>query len=439
MEPSAGLRPDAPARGVVSVPTSKSIAQRVLVASGLLGEAVRVQDLPDGEDVQNLLQALQQAGVDVRPEGQAVEVRGRAPGLGTGWHTGARGLDVGESGTAARLVTACAALCGRVGEPIRVTGSGSLARRSSPALFRTLHEAGCGLTYEGQNHGWPVRIQPLGPPSTLKLVEPGSSQEVTALLLALSSWPDTQVVEIEGPVPSRPYVDLTLGVLESFGVRVEDHGSSMEVPGPLRAPDGPLRVEPDASAAAVALAAGALSGGRVEVGGLGPLSRQGDLRIVEYLQSFGVRSDFGSGGPWAEGRPLRGASLDLTGEPDLTPVLAAVAGAVALEGGGESLLTGLETLPGKESSRIEVLAGGLRELGLRVEDTDHSLRILPGHPTSGPITLDPHGDHRMAFCFALLGLVRDGLDVTDPTVVGKSWPGFWEDLAAVGVRVERSG
>lgn len=439
MEPSAGLRPDTPAQGVVSVPTSKSIAQRVLVAAGLLGEAVRVEDVPNGEDVQHLLLALEQAGVEVSREGRAVEVRGRAPGLGTGWQAGADGLDVGESGTAARLVSACAALCGHVGAPIRVTGTGSLLRRTSPALFRSLQEAGCGLTHEGKKGGWPVEIQPLGPPSTLRLVDPGSSQEVTALLLALSSWPDTQMIEIEGAVPSRPYVELTLGVLESFGVRVVDHGSSLEVPGPLRPPTGPLRVEPDASAAAVALAGGALSGGRVEVPGLEPHSRQGDVRIIEYLQAFGVRAGFGPGGAWAEGRPRRGANLDLGGEPDLAPVLAAIAGAVALDGQGESLFTGLETLPGKESSRIEVLAGGLRSLGLRIEDTDHSLRIGPGQPTSGALTLDPHGDHRMAFCFGLLGLVRDGLDVKDPAVVGKSWPGFWKDLAAAGVQVERRG
>ena len=95
-------------------------------------------------------------------------------------------------------------------------------------------------------------------------------------------------------------------------------------------------------------------------------------------------------------------------------------------------MLGLETLPGKESSRIEVLAGALKALGLQVRATAHDLTIAPGQPTPEPLRLDPAGDHRMAFAFGLLGLVREGLAVQDSGCVCKSWPGFWEDLQRVG-------
>ena len=111
-----------------------------------------------------------------------------------------------------------------------------------------------------------------------------------------------------------------------------------------------------------------------------------------------------------------------------------------LEGAGVTHLTGLETLPGKESSRIAVLGEGLQAIGLEVDVTDDALSIAPGAVKSagelGEIVLDPRGDHRMAFAFALFGLVRPRVFVRDPQCVAKSWPRFWRDLESLGARVE---
>lgn len=422
-------------RGAVRVPTSKSIAQRLVVAAGLAGGETRLARLPAGEDAQRLLGALREARASVAVDGDRATIRGRPPGPGTGWTAGGAGLDVGESGTGARLVTAALGLCGLPGVAVRVAGRGSLSRRASPALFEALRRAGVVLDEEGRAGGWPVRVTPIGPPSTLRLDRPSSSQEVSALLLALAAWPDVQHVEVSGGIPSRPYVDLTRRVLERFDVRVDVHGDAFAIPGPLVAPAGELAVEPDASAAAVALAAGALSGGDAEVAGLTLASAQGDVRVVEHLRAFGIEAGERAGGLCARGAPTRGATLDLAGEPDLAPVLAAVAGAAALSGAGASRLTGLETLPGKESSRIDVLAAGLAALGVEVDAGPGHLAVLGAAGFAGgaeEVTLDPHGDHRMAFAFALLGLVRPGVLVSDPDVVAKSWPDFWEDLARAG-------
>jgi len=445
MSPLRGLRPSGRISGTLRVPTSKSIAQRALVAAALTGEETRLTGIPDAADVQHLARALGELGAELRSQGAAdVLVRGRPPGPGLGWRTSdsERALDLGESGTAARFVTAAAALCGQAGRPILVGGSGSLARRASPALFAALVEAGARLEELGRPGGWPVRVTPIGPPSRVVLRRPSSSQEVSALAIALAAWPGPFEIEVEGEVPSRPYVGLTERVLESFGVALagEEHGggTTYRVRGPLRAPSAPLAIEPDASAAAVGLAAAALSGGRARVPGLDLRSAQGDVRIVEHLAAFGVEAGEEQGALWAAGRPTRGAELDLSGEPDLAPVLAAVAAGAALWGGGASRLTGLATLPGKESSRIEVLAGGLARLGLAVEAGPDALAIAPGRGgrvIDEPLLLDPAGDHRMAFAFALLGLVREGVRVADSHVVAKSWPGFWTDLAAAGAEV----
>lgn len=436
-----GLAPGSRLAGPLRVPGSKSIAQRALLMAALADGPTRLAGLPDSEDVRAALGAVQTLGTPVAGAGQrSCTLDGSPPGPGTAWGgPGTAPARVGESGTAARLVTAAAALCARPGSPLVVEAGGTLLSRGSAALLAALEGAGVGVQALGaRSDGWPLRLQPVGPPSEVRLVEPSSSQEVSALLIALAAWPDEIRLVVEGTIPSAPYVRLTCRLLERFQVRVlvePGAGRTLyHVPGPLLAPPDPLPIEPDASAAAVGLVAGCLSGGGVQVRGLGLASPQGDVRIVEHLRALGVEAGEERGALFATGLPQSGATLDLSGEPDLAPPLAALAAGAALAG-HRSHLSGLGTLPGKESSRIEVLAEGLRALGVRVQAGSDFLAIAPGALSPGVIELDPRGDHRMAFAFALLGLLHPGVRVSGSGCVAKSWPTFWDDLAAAGAVV----
>ncbi len=438
-----GLRPGNPLFGVQRAPASKSLAQRTLVVAALCGEPTIVGGLATekttGDDVKRARDLIHELGAELLPHADGtLGVRGLAPGPSRGWRSSAK-LQLGESGTLARLATAAAGLCGRPGETLHFEASGSLLARASPALFKTLENAGVRFRFKGRAHGWPVVVLPIGPPSLLELVSPSSSQEVSALLVAASAWPDPIEIVVRGEIPSRPYVEMTMATLSLFGVRIEGtiagEGESFLVRGPLRAPALPVLVEPDASAAAVLLAAACISGGRISISGLNADSLQGDRRIVEHLRAFGCDAGFDSGGIFAGSKITRGARLDLSNEPDLAPVLAAVAATAALRLGQRSLLSGLGTLQGKESARISVLAQALSALGLSVIATDTTLDVFPGHATQGRLELDSRGDHRMAFAFALLGLARDQVDVLDPDSVTKSWPSFWNDMAAAGASV----
>lgn len=443
------VRGGAPLVGEARLPGSKSLAIRALLAASLAAGRTRVTNLSEGQDVAAALGLIEAAGADLtRLAPRAVAVVGRPPGPHRGWApTGP--LEAGESGTLARLASAVLGLAARAPGPYELRVSGTLARRASPPLFRALAQAGVGLEPAAAGSpegGWPVRIRPIGPPPLVTLREPVSSQEVSALLLALAAWPGESRLAVEGPVPSRPYLDLTVHTLARFGARVDlesavegvDARSLLVVRGPLAAPPEPFAVEPDASAAAVVLAAACLSGGEVRASGLGPDSPQGDRAIAEHLRAFGCGARFEGSGLVARGRPTCGAELDLVDVPDLAPVLAAVAGAVALRAAAGELdrararsrLVGLSTLEGKESPRLSVLAGALGALGLEVEVGPGELVVAPpaAPPAARALALDPHGDHRMAFAFALLGLVRPGLSVSDPGCVAKSWPGFWEEL-----------
>ncbi len=435
-----GLAPLGAVRGEFRAAGSKSIAQRALVLASLAQGETRIAGLPAGADVRSALGVLRAAGIEVRELAPAaVSVRGAPPGPHRGWRAAAP-LELGESGTLARFSLAVAGLCGRSEDRFELRASGTLARRRSDALVRALAEAGVQF----ESPPWPARLAPIGPPPTVHLRDARSSQEASALALALCAWPDESELLVHGTLPSEPYFEMTLRMLAQFGARIERVEGGLRLRGPLRAPEAPISVEPDASAAAVALAAGCLGGGEVLARGLAPLALQGDVRIVEHLRAFGCRAVFARDGLVAAGFPQRAARVDLSGEPDLAPVLAAVAaGAALVDPEGTSELTGLGTLPGKESSRIETLAQGLRAAGWHAEAGAECLRIAAGEYRAGPVVpadveLDPRGDHRMAFAFALLGLVRPGVLVREPECVAKSWPSFWKDLAALGARtIER--
>lgn len=448
--------------GAVAVPRSKSFAQRAVVAALLTRGTTHIEGLPSSGDVLFAIRAARAAGVTfpsaTRPDdlletalvgrrgfGQLIGAPPKGPREGSRpWAT----LPVGESGTAARLFTAAMALARPEGSGAEVIPSGSLVGRKSAALMAALRAAGVGVESSSadQPGSWPVLLTAATPPDVVVLESPTSSQEVSALLMALAAHPEARTLRVVGKIPSRGYVDVTSDVLRSFGAHVRGEvfgsddpanaGETFTVQGPLVAPDLPFVIEPDASSAAVALAAAALSGGApVAVEGLGIQSRQPDAAIVRLLAEFGCDTSGSSSSRLALcGEPTRGAEVDCGRCPDSAPVLAAVGAFASLRGLGGTKLTGLETLPGKESSRIQVLSEGLRQVGLCVDHDEASLTIHEASTAAPerPVILDAHGDHRMAFAFALLSLFVDGVWVSGADCVAKSWPKFWEQLTQAG-------
>jgi 3-phosphoshikimate 1-carboxyvinyltransferase len=444
-----GFVPGQRVTGVLRPPGSKSESLRVVVAAGLARGTTGVAGLSPGGDARAALDLVAGAGADVERVGEdAARVTGAPPGPGAGWHA-LLPVSAGESATLARVATACFALGGRIGGRIGghglITVEGTLRRRTSPALLRALRAAGARVECRGAEDGWPVAVEPVGPPPELELVEPSSSQEVSALLVALAARDETSRLRVRGRIPSHPYVGLTCDVLHRFGAEVEQHdvrgaGPEFVVRGPLAAPREPLVVEPDASLAAVGLAAACLTGGELTVPDLSRDSYQGDARIVEHLAALGCDARERGGALTARGRPRRGAVLDLEGEPDLAPVLAPVAAAAAIHHGASTRLDGLRTLRGKECDRLDVLSRALRMAGADAHAEGDALVIRPGEPPTDGIhdhLLDPADDHRMAYAGALLGLVVPGIRVANPGCVDKTWPGFWSDLEALGARPAR--
>jgi 3-phosphoshikimate 1-carboxyvinyltransferase len=256
-----------------------------------------------------------------------------------------------------------------------------------------------------------------------------SSQYATALMLIAPYVPGGLKLWFSSGLVSRPYLEITRSVMAAFGVDdVDIHDRHVTVgAGEYQATD--YVVEPDASSASYPLAAAAMVGGATSVRGLGSTSVQGDARFVELLAAMGCTVVVGETDTVVMRRrdtPLRGIDVDMSDISDLVPTLAVV----ATQAVTPTRISGVGFIRGKESDRLGDLAAELRKTGAVVTVEPDGLLVEPTDQLHGA-RLATHHDHRLAMAFGLLGLVVDGIEIEDPSVVSKSWPSYWDALAAI--------
>ena len=413
------VRPfDGPVDARVPVPGSKSIANRVLVSAALAEGTSRLSNLPDGDDTIAMLACLRELGLDCEIDGDRAEIEG----VGTSWPPGEHTLVAGLAGTTSRFVTALAALGT---SPITIDGHPPLRRRPFGPLHEALRQLGVDVT-PGETFGnLPAAIT--GPPTSGSVTIRGdvSSQFVSALMLIGPYLPGGLDMQVTSELVSRPYVELTSATMGWFGVdgvQVEDRRIRV-APGAYVPAD--VFVEPDASSASYPLALAAVCGGRVTIDGLGRGALQGDARFAEVLAEMGcdvVRT--AESVTVSNDSPLRGVDLDMADISDLVPTVAVVAAFAE----SATRVRGVGFIRNKESDRLGDLSRELRTAGVDIDETDDGLEIRPSAARLHGATLATHHDHRLAMAFGVLGSRVPGIEVEDPDVVSKSWPGFWTML-----------
>jgi 3-phosphoshikimate 1-carboxyvinyltransferase len=418
-----------PVDAVVTVPGSKSIANRALVCAALAtGESV-VRNVPDGDDTTAMVRALGQLGVALDTERDTVTVRGSGGRL----VKPAGALDAGLAGTTSRFVTALAAL---VAGPVTVTGAEPLRRRPMHPLHDALRQLGAEVEAVAAPGHLPVTVRgPLAAGGRVSIRGDVSSQYLTALMLIAPTLSNGLELVLTTPLVSASYVRLTATVMAAFGVGGVDIGPERIVVGPGTYRAAPFDVEPDASSASYPLAIAAVAGGRVVVRGLRTESAQGDVVFCDLLARMGA-APVGGGDIGIERQtsiPLRGIDADLADVSDLVPTLAAVAATASTP----SRITGVGFIRAKESDRLGDLAEELGALGARVHVEPDGLRIEPAALHGGIV--ETHHDHRLAMAFGVIGAVVPGVRVVDPDVVSKSWPAFWTERDAVIATSRRPG
>jgi len=416
-----------PAR--LAAPASKSLTQRALVIASLGRGRSHLRRPLLGEDGTLLREALGACGVRIAATagGADLEVDGGEATRGAGV-----ALMLGNAGTAMRFLAARLAV---EPDPRLLDGGPRMRQRPIEDLLESLRALGMEAEAVRGNGCPPIRVgggRPRG--GAVSLSGARSSQFLSALLMAAPRFERGVDVAIQGPLVSRPYVDLTIAMMRRFGVEVRtapavDPGGAGTTGRFTVAPGGTYRaadvtIEGDWSSASYLFAAAAIVPGRVEVEGLDPASRQGDAGILAILRQMGCRVDGGAGGVVAVEGPegLRAVDADLRDMPDLAPTVAIL----ALFADGPSRIHGVPHLRLKESDRIEALAAGIAALGGEADAGPDGLTIRP-RPLQGG-TIDPRGDHRMAMAFAVAGLRVPGVVILDPHCVAKSYPGFWDDF-----------
>jgi 3-phosphoshikimate 1-carboxyvinyltransferase len=423
------------AQGVVRLPGSKSISNRILLLATLAEGETQVRELLASDDTARMLEALTGLGVSITQSGDNdYRVRGIGGQSQVRFPVAEADLFLGNAGTAFRPLTAVLAMAQG---HYRLSGVPRMHQRPIGDLVDALRQLGAEINYLGSDGFPPLEIKPAHiHAGRVTLRGNISSQFLTGLLLALplseTEAGEGMTIEVTGELISRPYVELTIALMARFGVLVEHDGwRRFTLCGGqhYRSPSE-IFVEGDASSASYFLAAGAIGGGPVRVEGVGRGSLQGDIRFAEALQKMGAGIIFGDN--WIEacapksGR-LRPIDIDCNHIPDAAMTLAVA----ALFADGVTVLRNIASWRVKETDRLEAMARELRKLGAEVEEGVDFLRIepSPSHQFRSA-EIDTYDDHRMAMCFSLASLGTP-LRINDPNCVAKTFPDYFEKFFAI--------
>ena len=437
------------AGGTVRLPGSKSISNRVLLLAGLSEGTTTVHDLLDSDDTAVMLKALEQLGCGLQRRWQdgreVLEVRG----VGGRLRTHQAALFLGNAGTAMRPLTAALAVMATLqGGEFELSGVPRMHERPIGDLVDALRQLGCQVDDLGQPGYPPLRLRgraggALNLTAPVRVRGDVSSQFLTALLLALPLAARTQpvVIEVEGELISKPYIDITLALLQRFGVAVQREGwQRFTIPaGSAYQSPGRIHVEGDASSASYFVALGAIAAvdQPVRIEGVGADSIQGDIRFVEAAQAMGA--DIQTGPGWLSVRrgawPLRAIELNCNHIPDAAMTLAVM----ALYAQGTTRLSDIGSWRVKETDRIAAMAAELRKVGAHVDEGPDWIAVTPPAPTAWQrASVCTYDDHRMAMCLSLAAFnplagaqPAVGVRIEDPRCVGKTFPDYFEALFAL--------
>ncbi|GMI28713.1 hypothetical protein TeGR_g13971 [Tetraparma gracilis] len=439
------IPPIASLSGSVTLPGSKSLSNRILLLAALSEGPTRVTNLLESDDIRYMLAALSSLGVEVAEHSPtSVTVSGVAgplpvPAGGTG--DPPLTLDLGNAGTAMRPLCAALAFSALPAAGVTLDGVARMRERPIADLLDGLAQLGASaeLTGRGDPGCPPVLLRPPAGSVGGRAAISGkmSSQFLSALLMAAPLSPTGVSIRIKDELISAPYVKLTTGLMEKFGVTAEvlDADSPTPTfvlgPGTYRSP-GEILVEGDASSASYFLAGAAITGGTVKVVGCGSASVQGDVKFADCLEKMGAtvtwgRDDItvtrGEGG-------LRGGTFDCLEIPDAAMTLAVV----ALFAEGPTRIENVYSWRLKETERMKAIVCECRKLGAEVEEGRDYCVITPPDKLNDNVLIETYDDHRMAMAFSLAACGGVTVEINDPGCTSKTFPTYFDVLEQVAVR-----
>lgn len=392
-------------RGHIKLNSSKSESNRVLVINALSGNLCKITNLSNARDTETMQRLLSSQHADI-------------------W-------DVLDAGTTMRFLTALSAVSDRART---LTGTARMQQRPIKVLGDALQSLGAGVEYLKAEGYPPLRVTPISRQASTTITVPGdiSSQYISALLMIAPGLPEGLTVIIEGTIYSRPYIEMTLSLMQHFGITYSWEGQVIRIANqPYQANE--YMVESDWSGASYWYSIAALAEEcDLYLEGLRKESNQGDAAIATIMENFGVRSEFDDKGVKLSKTDSLKQSLEIDFKncPDLAQTVIACAAVKGID----LQMTGLESLKIKETDRIHALQQETAKFGGQLTESGDSWQFKSNPQlTTRRIVIETYEDHRMAMAFAPLSLTQKLL-IKERDVVNKSYPDFWRDLEKVGIR-----
>ncbi|EPF3216080.1 3-phosphoshikimate 1-carboxyvinyltransferase [Enterobacter hormaechei] len=421
---SLTLQPIARVDGTINLPGSKSVSNRALLLAALANGTTVLSNLLDSDDVRHMLNALKALGVQYALSDD--RTRCEVTGNGGALHSAeALELFLGNAGTAMRPLAA--ALC-LGSNDIVLTGEPRMKERPIGHLVDALRQGGAQIDYLEQENYPPLRLCGGFTGGNVEVDGSVSSQFLTALLMTAPLAPNDTVISIKGDLVSKPYIDITLHLMKTFGVEVENQSYQRFVVRGAQQYQSPgnYLVEGDASSASYFLAAGAIKGGTVKVTGIGRNSVQGDIRFADVLEKMGAVVTWGDDFISCTHGELNAIDMDMNHIPDAAMTIATA----ALFAKGTTTLRNIYNWRVKETDRLFAMATELRKVGAVVEEGEDYIRVTP--PAKLQFAeIGTYNDHRMAMCFSLVALSDTPVTILDPKCTAKTFPDYFEQLARI--------
>lgn len=400
----------------VQVPGSKSYTHRLLIASALSTGLCTISNCLRSEDTLLTAEALRTMGVVIEDDGEIFRVQGCNGKL----KPAEKDIYLANSGTSMRLLTGVSAL----GQgAYTLTGTPRMQERPIQDLLDGLAQIGVQSRSVKNTGCPPIEIQ--GGKVTGGHMDMDcsiSSQFLSSVLLMAPLSEKGIDVTIIKDLVSKPYVDMTVDIMERLGVKVERDGyKRFSVAGGQKYNHGNYAVEPDCSQASYFWGAAAITGKRIKVKNITNNSRQGDVKFAEVLEKMGCTVYHEADGIAVQGGPLKAVTVDMSVMPDVVPTLAVVASFAK----GTTEITNVAHLKEKECDRLGCVATELIKMGVDARATDSGLLITGGTNHHGA-EIETYDDHRMAMCFAITGLRVPDVMIRDEGCVKKSFPNYWD-------------
>ena len=419
------LNPIGKINGEIFLPGSKSLSNRALLIAALANGVTKITNLLVSDDINHMLNALRSLGIEYTLSDCGTECT--VIGYNGFFKTNEPlELFLGNAGTAMRPL--CAALAASEGE-YTLTGEPRMKERPIGHLVDALAQLNANIDYLENKNYPPVKI--IGKAltgNTVSIDGSISSQFLTAILMIAPLLGTDTDIKIDGELVSKPYIDITLDIMQRFGVNVQNNDyKSFTVKGgqSYQALDKYM-VEGDASSASYFLAAGAIKGGKITVHGVGKLSVQGDKHFADVLEKMGAEVYWNDESITVIGKPLIAVDMDMNHIPDAAMTIATT----ALFATGTTTIRNIYNWRVKETDRLNAMATELRKVGADVIEGEDYISITPPKFLKHA-EIDTYDDHRIAMCFSLVALSDTSVTINDPKCTAKTFPDYFNKLAQV--------